>query len=75
MSYMPRFLVRLSKSELVMLEAEISIEADSAKAACAKVRHRLLRGYEIRDTAWYEVDSSDLRETTRVEDARFDQQG
>ncbi len=69
---MPTYLVRISKSELVMLECELPIEAKSKNAACAKMRHRLLRGWEVDDRKWYEVDSSDLRETTKVEDARLD---
>lgn len=69
---MSTYLVRLSKSEVVMLEAEIPIEAGSKAAACAKMRRRLLRGYEIDAAVWYEVDSDDLRETTKVEDARLD---
>jgi len=71
-STMPAYIVRVTKSELVMLECQIPIEAESQEAACAKMRHRLLRGYEISDTAWYEVDSSSLPEKTKVEDSRLD---
>ena len=69
---MPAYLVRISMSELVMLECELSVEAKSKNEACAKMRHRLLRGWEIDDSKWYEVDSSGLRETIKVEDSRLD---
>jgi hypothetical protein len=71
---MPKYIVRVSKSEIVMLGADVHVNADSADAARARVQRRIDRGREIDDRLWFETDSNDLKETIKIEDAWLDPQ-
>ena len=55
---MAKYVVRVSKSEIVLLAADVYVNADSADAARAKVQRRIDRGREIDDRAWFERDSN-----------------
>jgi hypothetical protein len=69
---MAQYIVRVTKSEIVMLAADIYVNADSVDAARAKVQRRIDRGREIDDRKWFERDSNDLKETIKVEEAWID---
>lgn len=63
---MPHYIVRVCKTELVLLSANVRIAAHSKKAAGQKVRRRLARGEEVEDQLWYESDSMDANEVIQI---------
>ena len=65
---MPRFVVRVCKTELVLLSADLTVTARSAQSARAKIRRSLAHGDEIDDRLWFESDSADTEEPIVITD-------
>ena len=63
---MPKYVVRICKTELVLLSADVNVIARSAKAARAKMQRRLANGEEIDDRLWFESDSDDTDEPIEI---------
>jgi len=55
---MPRYIVRICKTELVLLSADVEVVARSARSAKAKVR-KLLETNEEFEELWFESDVED----------------
>src|SRR5437764_8072123 len=65
---MPRFIVRVCKTELVLLSADIRVVARTLATARAKVQRRVTRGEEVDDELWFESDSRDTDEPIEITD-------
>ena len=68
---MPRYVVRICKSELVLLSADVEVVARSAKSARAIVRKWLAEGEEFEEL-WFESDSADTEEPIEISEVWVD---
>jgi len=68
---MPKYVVQIAKREIVVLVADVEIDADSAYEARLEVQ-RLEREDEIDDRLWYEDDVSYVDEPAEIKDVYLD---
>lgn len=72
---MARYVVRIRKTELVMLAADVIVAARTATAARRKVIRHLASGGEIDDRLWFERDSSYTDNPVEIEGVWLDPDG
>ena len=68
---MPKYIVRICKTELVLLSADVEVVARSTKSAKAKVRELLAEGEEFEEL-WFESDVEDTSQPIEILDAWMD---
>jgi hypothetical protein len=62
---MPKYIVRICKSEHVLLSADVEIVARSTKSAKEKVRRLLAKGEEFEEL-WFESDVEDTNKPIEI---------
>jgi hypothetical protein len=62
---MPKYIVRICRSELVLLGADVEVVARTAESARASVRKRVADGEEFEEL-WFESDSAYTEEPIEI---------
>jgi hypothetical protein len=56
---MPRFYVRICKTELVLRSADVQVRATSAQSARNDIQRRIDDGEDFYDAEWFDSDTTD----------------